>query len=130
MQFPTPVIEEEQLVRFALEKSKFRSSDNTAKHSLFMPAKDNVLSVFRSQELSEAQVFSLGEEFVGGPQGRGVFAYASLRAREFRAETLSLVPTIDPHPRHVDIVGWSDHASNLNKAQTLATKSLLVLPTG
>ena len=129
MQFTTSVSEDEQLARFALEKSKFRPSNNTAKHSLFMPANDNVLSVFRAHELSEEQVFSLGEEFVGAPQGKGILAYASLRASEFRAETLSLVPTIDPHPRHVDVEGWSDHASNLNKAQILAAKSLLILAT-
>ena len=127
MEFPTPVGGAEPLARFALEKGKFRPSDNTARHSLFMPAKDNVLSAFRISELNEAQIFSLGEQFVGNPQIRNVLAYAALRAQEFLVEGLGLTPTAEPHPRHVDVEGWSDHATNLNKAHILAAKSQLIL---
>ena len=127
MQFPIPVDNDEPLARFALERGKFRSSDNTARHNLFVPAKDNVLSVFRTLELSEAQTFSLGDQYVGIPQNRPVLAYATLRALDFLVENLGVTPTAEPHPRHVDVEGWSDHASNLHKAQILATKSQLVL---
>ncbi len=127
MEFPTPVSDVEFLARFVLEKSKYRPSDNTARHNLFMPAKDNVLSVFRVDELNETQAVSLGEEFVGKPQGRPILAYANLHAQEYKAIDLILTPTVQPHPRHVDVLGWTDQAANLNKAHLLASRSVLVL---
>lgn len=86
-----------------------------------------MLSVFRSFELSEREIFAIGEEYVGRPQAKPVVAYAELAARDFLTESLELNPTIDPHPRHVDVVGWTDKAQNLHKAQILARKSNLVL---
>ena len=127
MQYPSPVNIIEPLARFVLERSKFRPSDNTARHSLFLPAPDNVLSVFRILDLDETEVFSLGEEYVGVPQAKPVIAYAALVAQDFLMEGLVLTPTVDPHPRHVDIVGWNDKVQNLHKAQILASKSTLVL---
>lgn len=127
MEFPTPVSDVEFLARFVLEKSKYRPSDNTARHNLFLPAKDNVLSVFRVDELNETQTVALGEKFVGKPQARPILAYANLRAQEYKVIGLILTPTVEPHPRHVDVLGWADHAVNLNKAHILASRSVLVL---
>lgn len=127
MLFPNPVDPLETLARFVLEWSKVRRSDNTVKYSAFVPAKDNVLSTYRTDDLTILEVFSLGKEYVGNPQGKDVIGSATIRADEFMRLGLRLRPTKDPHPRHVDVEGWGESAENRSKAQLLAGLARLTL---
>jgi hypothetical protein len=127
MEFPAPLDEFEPLARFAKESNKIGKQPLRAKPNLFMPAPDGVMSTFRIVLLDHAQVIAIGKEFVGDPAGKPILAYAKIEARALKNQNLELVPTIDPHPRHVDVVGWSDDATNRHKAHVLANEARLVL---
>ncbi len=126
MEFPLPVDEAEPLVRFAKEFNRIGKQPLRAKPSLFMPH-DGVMSTFRVSLLDQAQVIAIGKEFVGDPIGKPIYAYAEVEARAMQSQNLLLVPTIDPHPRHVDVVGWSDDATNRHRAHILANEARLIL---
>jgi ribosomal 50S subunit-recycling heat shock protein len=127
MQYPEPVAPDELTARYMLEKSKFSVQNARVKASAYMPANDNVLSVFRIERLSKVQVIELGEEFVSIPQSRDLLAYAVLSANEFVAQGLTLVPTREPHPRHIDVEGWTDSVLNRARAHFLAESARLEL---
>ena len=127
MQYPEPVAPEEPTARYMLEKSKFSAKNARVKTNAYMPANDNVLSVFRIQGLSKVHVIELGEKFVALPQKMNLLAYAVLPANEFVAQGLALVPTSQPHPRHIDVIGWTDSVLNRARAHVLAESAHLEL---
>ena len=92
-----------------------------------MPANDNILSVFRIAELTHQQIIEIGEIHVAAPQNRGVIAYAEVIASTFIDQGLLTIPTTEPHPRHVDIAGWTDKEANRSRAQIIAEHARLTL---
>lgn len=127
MQFPEPVQSTELIARYLLESSKFSISGMRVKHNAFMPANDNILSVFRIAELTHQQIIEIGEIHVAAPQNRGVIAYAEVIASTFTDQGLLTIPTTEPHPRHVDIAGWTDKEANRSRAQIIAEHARLTL---
>ena len=127
MQYPDPVAVTEHLSRYVLESGKIRPSVGKLRPNAFMPARDNVLSVFRVDGLDHGSIVKLGQKYVAQPQNRTVVGYGVIRADAFSELGLNLVPTAAPHPRHVDVVGWPDTAASRNKAQILAEIAELVL---
>lgn len=127
MEYPLAVGDGEPLCRFAIESGKFSKHNKRVKPSLFMPEKGEVLSVFRGASLTKEQIIALGVEFVGTPRGRPILAYAEVLASSVREQELQLQPTLDPHPRHVDVVGWADDALNRHRAHILAHSATLHL---
>lgn len=126
-QYPDPVDNTEHLVRYLVDSGKYVPSTGRVKHNAFMPAFDNVLSVFRVDRLTNSEIMKLGEDYVDSPPARVSKAVAIVQALVFMQNNLVLEPTPDPHPRHVDVKGWSDSESNRHKAQLIAAKSSLVL---
>ncbi len=127
MQFPDPVTVAEPLSRYLLEKTKFSSENRRVKFSAFMPANDNILSVFRTCDLSKEEIIELGETYVARPQNRTVLAYAVIVADEFIKSGLTLTATAEPHPRHVDVEGWTESVLNKARAHVLAEIARLEL---
>jgi len=61
--------------------------------------------------------------------GLGVLARADIQAENVLNQGLLVDPTPIPHPRHADIVNWSDKPEQrLETMGALATQAELVLP--
>ena len=127
MQYPNAVTDRELVVRYVVDKSSYRPSDNTLKHSLFMPAPDNELSVYRISELVFDEIIDLGVKFVSNPRNKKLLGYASLQAEHIIRQDLRFEPTNEPNPRHANVIGWSEKAANILKAARLAENATLTL---
>lgn len=127
VQFPDPVSGVEPIARYLLESSKYGIAEMRVRYNAFMPANDNVLSVYRIINLTHSQIVELGKNFVAVPQGREIKAYAVVAAANFIEQDLLMMPTAEPHPRHVDVIGWSDREANRSRAQIIAEHASLVL---
>lgn len=114
---------EEILARYIYSKNHYRSSDHTARHSVFMPPEDRRLSVFRISGLQENDVWSIGDNLRSQPSlGR-----ADIKALSV-LEIGLLIDADDIPPRHANIIGWPEEASAIKlKAMELAEKASLRL---
>ena len=122
-----PVAVTEPIARFILSKEHFRTSNNTVKHNVFMPAKTNDLSVFRTQALSKAQTVELGVEYVTPVRNKPILGYAELIAAEVFSKGLQIIGTEIPHHRHADVTNWPGGLEDRVIAVYLAAVSTLVL---
>ena len=61
---PAPVNSEENLSRFVTSKQYYRPSNNTIKWNAFMPNRNRETSVFRTYELSDDEIWALGERHI------------------------------------------------------------------
>jgi hypothetical protein len=125
--YPEPVEGNEPIARYLLEDRKFSITQMRVKHNAFMPANDNILSVYRIENLVHAEIMKIGKKYVAEPQAREVLAYAQVAAAVFTEQGLLMAPTAEPHPRHVDVTGWSEREANRSRAQMIAEHSTLVL---
>jgi hypothetical protein len=112
---------DERLTRFILERNKVRA-DGTVRSAAFSPPKDLRLSVYRQLELSEQELWGIGEKYVAKrEENRYIVGRADFDAVVVLATGLSCDPDGIPHPNHVNIIGWpNDKAERKNVEQTLA----------
>lgn len=89
-------------MRFALERNKLKKPSST----IFLPDLRGETSVYRSIELSEDLIWSLGRSEVAAPRGMVLRGRADLVVQAVLAVGLSVVPEISEHPRHANILGW------------------------
>lgn len=97
------------------------------KPAAFHPAvnKDHKTSVFRIQELTEQQIWSLGDKYVASRSGREVRARAELLVEQITNVGLRVEPSTPP-PRHGDIIGWPREKNKwMSLAQELAAVAVL-----
>lgn len=117
----------ELISRFILDKSQIRSSDKTVKHNAFLPQRNSQLSVYRTNGLSENEIWAIADQFVAQPRQKAVIARADLPAAAIVEAGLQLNPTDLPHPRHANVVGWAESSSeNRLTAIKLAAKAHLI----
>jgi hypothetical protein len=127
MQFPDSVSSNESIARFMMESSKYRIGEMRVYYSAFLPARDNILSVFRIDNLVHEQIIDIGQEFVAAPQAKEIKAYGVVQAAQIFDQGLEMLPTAEPHPRHVDVSGWTDKETNRSRAQIISEYATLVL---
>lgn len=114
---------EEILARYLYSRNHYRSSDNTVKHSAFIPPEDKRLSVFRISGLHENEVWSIGSNLRPQP----LLGRADIKAL-FVSETGLLIDVDDIPPRHANIIGWPEESSAIKLiAIELAEKACLQL---
>lgn len=113
----------ETLARFLYFKNHYRPSDNTIRPAAFMPPASMRLSVFRTFDLPENEIWNLGDALrTEPPLGRADIMVQAV------TETALTVEADDIPPRHANIVGWPDESSAIKlKALLLAEKALLRL---
>ncbi|MBF8262451.1 MAG: hypothetical protein HW387_116 [Parachlamydiales bacterium] len=119
----------ETIARFIFSSSEYRVSDQTVKHTAFLPARDMAASVYRIDGCSEDEISQIDQKYVSGQRtdkkvskGR-----ADILVRQVRKAQLNVISNPSPHPRHADIVGYSSEAENRMKAIELAQNAELVL---
>lgn len=108
--FEAPVAPAEPLARFLLSSSQFSKKNQRVKFQAFMPPADLRLSVFRIVELSEAEVWRLGEQHVARAAGKTLHARADLAASAFTGQKLSIDADNAP-VRHANVLGWATERS-------------------
>ena len=114
----------EALARYIYSKSYYRSSDNTVRHSAFMPPKNRGLSVFRISGLRENEIWQLGDNL---RTDQPLLGRADIKAGSVNETGLAVEADDIPH-RHANIVGWPDDDSAIRlKALQLAEKAHLHL---
>jgi hypothetical protein len=97
----------ESLTRYIVEKSYYRSTDETVRHNAFMPPANNrALSVFRISDLPQDEVWDLGELYVAAPRNKLLLGRADIFASNVFSKGLGITPTHRPHPRHANIINW------------------------
>ena len=120
-----PVDPNEELARFAVEKSYFRA-DNTVRHNAYMPGRQKAVSVFRQSGLPEEAIWELGMSHFAIPRNKQLLGRAVIIVRDVSSQELS-VESAEPPPRHANILGWPDeHEKQKEKALELAAHATFV----
>lgn len=94
-----------------MHNNQYNAGKNLINFRAFLPArKDDELSISRTDGLTDADVWAMGDSVVAAPSGRTVVARGDFRLREVRelrvdAWRLRIHPD-EPPPRHAVIVGW------------------------
>jgi hypothetical protein len=116
----------EDLTKFIFNKSQFSPLNNRVKYSAFMPPQNRRLSVFRVSGISQPEVWEIGG-FIGEKRSLPLLARADIMASAVIETGLEVYADDDP-PRHANIVGWPQDASDIKlKALELAEKADLRL---
>jgi hypothetical protein len=124
---PPTVAPSENLSRYLLERSKFAAEANRVKYSAFMPAKTGAVSVFRTTELPDVEIWAIGGEHIEPKIRKSVLARAEFEAGIPIGCNLQVVPD-EPPPRHANIVGWPSEPSAVRlRAMQLAEKATLIM---
>ncbi len=126
---PRIVSSRETLTRYLLSKKLFSRVNNRVKRQAFMPPADLKLSVFRTDKLSELQIWKIGEKRVArkAKPPKNIHGRADIKAKKVVKTGLRIAPDNVP-PRHANIVDWPDEKSErLEIALELAANASLEL---
>lgn len=122
-----PVANEDRVARFVVVAGYIRRSDNTVRQEVFLPYKHVKLSVVQHRDLSEAELWEVGD-YVAKQLGKPLLGRADVSARDARAQRLNVLPE-EPPRNHADIIGWApEKAAQLSKAQVLAADAGQFIP--
>ncbi len=125
------------LTRFIFSSKHFARGNQTVKFRVFMPPQVSKepptyspnLSVYRISEISDSEVWEIGQEHVQ-TEGRLIKARTDILAGDVYKNNLRVVPDTQPHERHANITPFP--ADKLT-CQRIATKlahvsKLVVIP--
>jgi len=124
-----PVSEKENLAKYLFgklgKKPKELYTDGRVKGVAFRPPRKNLsLSVYRTDELSENEIWEIGDKYVGKARGKDITARANLVTKDILSEGLWVESAPDPHPLHSNIIGWPAEPEKQNHiADQLALKA-------
>ncbi len=122
------------LARFLLQKSHFKRTENRATPEAFMPPPDLKLSVYQITNISDIEIWTLGQNVLQQhPQPR-LYGKADVHVRAVHRQKLKAVRDDDP-PRHVNVTGWPSYGTGKDLIKSMAqelarasTLNLLVAP--
>ena len=121
-----PAVEDDEtLARFVLDRTYVRKVDGTLKAAAFMPARDQLLSVYRHRLLDEPGLWEIGTR-IALDRDRALQGRAGLVALALRARELNIDPS-PPLPHHADVSGWPHEKSHqMEIARELAGRARFV----
>lgn len=106
-----PVTISEALSRFILQKGWYRPSDNCVKYAAFLPnPKNGETSVFRISDISEKEIWNMGDQEVASRLSKPILGSADLEASNVMRKGLRVLPS-EPPDRHANIIGWPGEKS-------------------
>lgn len=115
----TSVTDDEVLARFVLFRGWIRTSNSTVKPDAFIPYPYPDLSVTRHIELSEDQLWQIGQQVADQRPAR-LYGRADIQALHVNQRSLRIVPTPEPK-NHANVTGWpKDKPAQKIIAQQLA----------
>jgi len=117
-----PVSEDEWMARFILFRHWIRKSDPRVRPDAFIPHPYPDLSVTRHMDLSEAELWQIGQA-IADKRPATLYGRADLQAISVIKKSLRIVPTREPK-NHADITGWpADKPSQKIIAQEIAAEA-------
>jgi hypothetical protein len=120
-----PVSEDELMARFILFRHWIRKSDPRVRPDAFIPHPYPDLSVTRHMDLSEAELWQIGQA-IADKRPATLYGRADLRAKSVIKKSLRIVPTSEPK-NHANITGWpADKPSQKIIAQELAAEARFI----
>lgn len=99
------VTPEENISRFYFSRKDVRL-DNTIKHNVYMPPSHGRMSVYRTSDLEDQEIWTIGKTHVEPVRGKPIVGRGDLKAEKIYDYGLEINPTENPHPRHADVEGW------------------------
>lgn len=104
----------ERVTRYVFDKGHFRSSNNTARYSAFLPEKHSEqweTSVYRTHDLSDLDIWRIVDDHIAPKRKKPAKGRADVKAENVDAckgKRIAFVPETSEHIRHAIIVGWPD----------------------
>lgn len=95
----------EQVSRYLLSKSQFSTLKGRVKYSAFMPAPDGKTSIFRIYDLTEREIWEIGDREVAQKRNKALLGRADITASHILKSGLRIIPDDTP-PRHANINNW------------------------
>jgi hypothetical protein len=119
------VSEDEWMARFILFRHWIRKSDPPVRPDAFIPHPYPGLSVTRHIDLSETELWRIGQE-IADKRPATLYGRADLQAISVIKKCLRIVPTPEPK-NHADITGWpADKPSQKIIAQEIAAEARFI----
>jgi len=120
-----PVSEDEWMARFILFSHWIRKRDRSVRPDAFIPHPFPNLSVIRHRDLSEAELWQIGQQ-IADKRPATLYGRADLQAISVIRKSLRIVPTAEPK-NHANIIGWpADKPSQKTIAQEIAAEARFV----
>ena len=120
------ILPNDPLARFIYSSSHFSRENKRVKHNAFMPASDGKTSVYRTKELSQPEMWVIGQD-VAQARKQTLYARGDIVAADVSKLGLRILPS-EPPPYHANIEGWPDDKSAQKlKAIDLADAAKLVI---
>jgi len=113
------------LSRFIFSKKQF-SADRPKPQAFLPPSTNLAISAVWIDNLSDTEIWRIGDDVAGRARNKPTLARADIEAEIFTDLSLKILPDPEPHPRHVNILGWpSEKDERLALALELCAKSIL-----
>ncbi len=109
-----PISPTENLSRFILDEDCIRRKDGSVKWQAFKPPRDLRLSVFRTTDVANGEIWHIGTSIVAEPQGKTLVGRADLIALVVRNKGLDVVSQ-EPPERHAEIINWPERREMRNE---------------
>lgn len=118
---------DERITRYSRDRRQF-FKNGQVKPQLFLPnpKHGNTTSVYRTSELTDEEIWDIGQKFVVDQTSdkKPIIGRADLSSNAILDSKLQIVPVPTPHERHADLMGWpKERAVTLSIAQELASQS-------
>lgn len=118
---------EENLTRYILHANHFSILYKRVKYAAFMPAPNGETSVFRISNLTDNEIWEIGDREVTQKRNKPLLGRADILAFHVLNNKLEIIPDNNP-PRHANIIGWPREKSEQKLvAMELAESSQLYL---
>ena len=101
---------EECLTRYIFHKGHFSITQKRPKYVVFMPSPHGETSVFCISNLSDNEIWNIGDREVAQKRGLPLLGRADILAFHVFNKNLKLIPDNCP-PRHANIVNWPTEKS-------------------
>ncbi len=100
----------ETLSRFVIYNRWIRKSNNTVKYVAFTPNDNGDTSVFRISDITDNEIWAIGDREVAPKRSRPILGRADIVAASVTAKDLKVIPN-EPPERHANIFGWPNEKS-------------------
>lgn len=120
---PPHAVDPHQVTSRFLIDGQVRAENKEVKYPAFIPPKSLRLSIFRTSNLIEQEIWDLAVEKVEPSRGP-VIGRGELTVFAIAEEKLQVAPDEDPNSRHADVMGWPiDRDARATIAKALAAKA-------
>jgi len=104
------VKKEENLTRYILEKNKCSPENKRVKYNAFLPNKEGQTSVFRTSELTDNEIWEIGDNEVARKVEKQLIGRGDINASNVYENGLK-IDTEGEHLKHANIVNWPKEKS-------------------